>query len=104
MKTVSGKARRGVQAFADALLVVPKTLAENSGFDVMDTIIKMQEAYENTKVPCGLDCDSGEVMSPTQEGVWDNFIVKRQGLHLSNVLATQLLLVDEVMRAGPKIK
>lgn len=104
MKTVSGKARRGVQAFADALLVVPKTLAENSGFDVMDTIIKMQEAYENTKVPCGLNCDSGEVMSPSQEGVWDNFIVKRQGLHLSNVLATQLLLVDEVMRAGPKIK
>ena len=43
-------------------------------------------------------------MSPGEEGVWDNFIVKRQGLHLSNVLATQLLLVDEVMRAGPKIK
>ena len=104
MKTVSGKARRGVQAFADALLVVPKTLAENSGFDVMDTIIKMQEAYEKTGVPCGLNCDSGDVMSPAEEGVWDNFIVKRQGLHLSNVLATQLLLVDEVMRAGPKIK
>ena len=104
MKTVSGKARRGVQAFADALLVVPKTLAENSGFDVMDTIIKMQEEYEKKGVPCGLDCDSGECMSPEEEGVWDNFIVKRQGLHLSNVLATQLLLVDEVMRAGPKIK
>jgi T-complex protein 1 subunit zeta len=104
MQTVSGKARRGVQAFADALLVVPKTLAENSGFDVMDTIIKMQEEYEKSGIPVGLNCDSGECMSPVEEGIWDNYIVKRQGLHLSNVLATQLLLVDEVMRAGPKIK
>jgi T-complex protein 1 subunit zeta len=34
MKTnVSGKAKLGVQAFADALLIVPRTLAENSGLD-----------------------------------------------------------------------
>ena len=34
-ETVEGKAKLGVRAFADALLVIPKTLAENSGFDVM---------------------------------------------------------------------
>ena len=33
-KSVAGKAKLGVLAFAEALLVVPKTLAENSGFDV----------------------------------------------------------------------
>ena len=33
--TVEGKVKLGVRAFADALLVIPKTLAENSGFDVM---------------------------------------------------------------------
>ena len=33
--TVEGKAKLGVRAFAEALLVIPKTLAENSGFDVM---------------------------------------------------------------------
>ena len=33
--TVAGKAKLGVRAFAEALLVIPKTLAENSGFDVM---------------------------------------------------------------------
>ncbi len=32
-KNVSGKVKIGVHAFADALLVVPRTLAENSGFD-----------------------------------------------------------------------
>lgn len=35
-KTVKGKARMGVTAFADALLVIPKTLAANSGHDVQD--------------------------------------------------------------------
>jgi T-complex protein 1 subunit zeta len=38
---VSGRAKLGVQAFADALLVIPKTLAENSGHDVQDSIIKV---------------------------------------------------------------
>jgi T-complex protein 1 subunit zeta len=36
-KTVKGKAKWGVQAFADALLVIPKTLAANSGHDIQDS-------------------------------------------------------------------
>ena len=43
-------------------------------------------------------------MLPDQEGIWDNYRVKRQWLHLSTVLATQLLPVDEVMRAGRNMK
>jgi T-complex protein 1 subunit zeta len=42
-------------------------------------------------------------MSPETEGVWDCVRVKRQSLHLSTVLANQLLLVDEVMRAGKQM-
>ena len=42
-------------------------------------------------------------MLPEQDGIWDNYRVKRQSLHLSTVLATQLLLVDEVMAAGRKM-
>ena len=32
-KSVEGRAKRGVEAFAEAMLVIPKTLAENSGYD-----------------------------------------------------------------------
>jgi T-complex protein 1 subunit zeta len=42
-------------------------------------------------------------MLPAEEGVWDNVRVKRQSLYLSTVLANQLLLVDEVMRAGKQM-
>ena len=40
--TVKGRARLGVQAFADALLVIPKVLAQNAGFDPQDTIVTLQ--------------------------------------------------------------
>jgi len=89
-----------LQAFAQALLVVPKTLAENSGFDVQDSLIRVQEEQERSETAAGLDLSLGEPFLPAAEGVWDSVSVKRQSLNLSTVLATQLLLVDEVMKAG----
>lgn len=58
--TVQGKAKLGVKAFADALLVIPRTLAENSGFDQQDTLLKLLEAYDTKKVPVGLDITTGK--------------------------------------------
>ena len=60
MKTnVSGKAKLGVQAFADALLVIPRTLAENSGLDQQDTLLKVVEAHERTGENYGVDVITG---------------------------------------------
>jgi T-complex protein 1 subunit zeta len=41
-KTAKGRAKMGVQAYADALLVIPKTLAQNGGFDIQDAIVALQ--------------------------------------------------------------
>jgi len=102
-KGVEGRAKLGVEAFAEAILVIPKTLAENSGLDVQESIIKLFDEREKSGLPIGIDCNSGEPMLPVEEGVFDNFRVKRQSLYLSTVLATQLLLVDEVMKAGKQM-
>ncbi|KAL3943703.1 MAG: hypothetical protein SGBAC_002210 [Bacillariaceae sp.] len=101
--TVKGKSKLGVQAFADALLVIPKTLAENSGLDIQDTIFNLQEERQSSNMMVGLDVKTGEPILPADQGVWDNVRVKRQSLYLSTVLASQLLLVDEVMRAGKQM-
>lgn len=99
--TVSGRAKLGVQAYAEALLIIPKTLAENSGFDLQDTLIKLQEAFRaDPSTPVGLDVVTGEPILPEQQGIWDNLKVKESVCHLSTILASQLLLVDEMMRAG----
>jgi T-complex protein 1 subunit zeta len=102
-RQTKGRAKLGVLAFAEALLVIPKTLAENSGFDVQETILNLQDERDATSMAIGMNCATGEPMLPAEEGVWDNVRVKRQSLYLSTVLANQLLLVDEVMRAGKQM-
>ncbi|KAI0208781.1 T-complex protein 1 subunit zeta [Lamellibrachia satsuma] len=98
--TVKGRARLGVQAYADALLVIPKVLAQNSGLDAQDTIVKLQEEYVAASQPVGLDIVTGEALIPLDAGIVDNYRVKRQILHSCTIIANNLLLVDEIMRAG----
>ena len=103
-KVVSGKQKLGVIAFADALLVVQRTLALNSGFDAQETLLKVQEAHLKAYEPFGVDVYTGEPLPAAVSAVWDNYIVKRQFLNIAPVLAQQLLLVDEVMRAGKNMR
>ncbi|KAI0674926.1 chaperonin-containing T-complex zeta subunit Cct6 [Trametes maxima] len=98
-KAAKGRAKMGVQAFAEALLIIPKTLAANGGFDVQDVVVALQdEQSEGNAV--GLDLESGEPFDPTVQGVWDNYRVKRQMLHSCSVIAVNLLSTDEILRAG----
>lgn len=75
-----GRQKLGVAAFAEAMLIIPKTLAANGGFDVQDSIVALQEEAEEGHV-VGLHLKSGEPFDPTVEGVWDNYRVKRQMMH-----------------------
>jgi len=101
-KEVEGKARCGVHVFADALLIIPKTLAENSSFDIQITLQQLLEEAAKGN-PVGLDVYTGNPMLPEKQGIWDNTRVKRQFLHLGSMIAIKLLLVDEVIRAGKKM-
>lgn len=102
-KTVKGRAQLGVEAFAEALLVIPKTLAENSGLDVQDVLIMLKSEHDDGNV-VGLNVTTGEPMDPQMEGVFDNYSVKSQMINSAPVIASQLLLVDEVMRAGRNMR
>ena len=102
--SVTGRAKLGVQTYADALLVIPKTLASNSGHDAQDSIIKLQEAHADGKPTLGFNVHDGEPMDPSIAGIWDNYRVKHQMLDSAAVIASQLLLVDEVIRAGKQMK
>lgn len=98
--SVKGKARLGVQAYAEALLIIPKVLAVNSGYDVQDTIVKLQEESRLSPDAIGLDLSTGEAVKPADLGIFDTYTVKKQILNSCSVIASNLLLVDEIMRAG----
>ncbi|KAG6537038.1 hypothetical protein ZIOFF_002116 [Zingiber officinale] len=102
-KTVQGRAQIGVEAFADALLVVPKTLAENSGHDTLDAIISITGEHDRGNI-VGLNLHTGTPVDPQMEGIFDNYSVKRQLINSGPVIASQLLLVDEVIRAGRNMR
>jgi len=99
LETVKGRARLGIQAYADGLLVIPKVLAQNAGYDPQEVMVKLlEEAAGNASI--GVDCDSGEAIVPQDKGIYDNYRVKRQMINSCTVIASNLLLVDEIMRAG----
>lgn len=102
-RSVQGKARLGVEIFANALLIMPKTLLENSGLDIQDKLLLMISERESKQTPVGINVATGDPLDAKLEGIWDNYCVKKQLLGLASVLAQQLLLVDEVIRAGKQM-
>jgi len=102
-KKVQGKPRLGVQIFAQALLGIPKTLLENSGHDVQEKLLELISKRESSNAAVGLNVITGDPCDPAIDGIWDNYIVKKQMLGLAPILAEQLLLVDEVIRAGKQM-
>ena len=104
---VHGKAKLGAEAFAKALLVIPKTLAGNAGHDPTDTTFAAQDALAEQKKradkkvsPVGINLEDGKPFNPVEAGIWDNVCVKKSIIQSATVVAEQLLLVDVVMRAG----
>lgn len=97
---VRGKQRLGVEAFADAMLIIPKCLAQNAGHDAQDCLVTLLQEYTGVDRPVGLDLTSGQAMFPAEAGIYDNYCVKKQLLNSCTVIASNLLIVDEVMRAG----
>jgi len=100
LNELKGKARLGLQAYADAMLVIPKTLAQNAGYDTQETIVKLLADSEDSGSAVGIDCSTGETITPADHGILDNYNVKRQMIHSATIIASNLLLVDEIMRAG----
>lgn len=96
---ITGKKKLGVMAYAEALLVIPKTLAETGGHDPLQTIITLQEEFAKGHT-VGVDLALGSALNPETSGIFDNYSVKRQMITLASVISTQLLLVDEILKAG----
>jgi len=99
LPNVKGKVRLGMQAFADALMIIPKVLGQNAGYDPQETVVKLLQEVD-AGVPCGIDLASGEAVNPVDSGIFDNYNVKEQIINSCAIVASNLLLVDEVMKAG----
>jgi len=100
MEQMKGRSRLGVQAFADGMLIIPKVLAQNAGHDPQDVMVTLISESTDSGQAVGVDLSSGEAIIPADLGILDNYRVKKQMIHSCTVIACNLLLVDEIMRAG----
>ncbi|GIX65910.1 TCP-1 chaperonin, putative [Babesia caballi] len=97
---VKGKAKYGVQVFAESLLAIPKTLADNAGLDGREVVLALLDIDNEYGRNVGVDLDTGKYLVPAAEGIWDNYNVKQQTITIATTVAQQMLLVDEIIKAG----
>ncbi|KRY76254.1 T-complex protein 1 subunit zeta [Trichinella pseudospiralis] len=103
-ETVDGRVKMGIQAFADALMIIVKSLAQNAGFHPVESCIKLQDEHKKHHRWLGLNLYTGDVLLPVEEGVFDNYCVKKSILNSSVATASNLLMVDEIIRGGMSTK
>jgi len=94
--TLKGREQLAVTKFAEALEIVPKTLAENAGFDAIDKAVALKSQHEKNK-NAGIDAYSGEVKDMLAQGVVEPLRVKIQAIQSATDAACLILRIDDVL-------
>jgi thermosome len=98
--SVGGREQLAVEAFADTLEVVPRTLAENAGHDPIDSLVDLRSTHDGGDTSAGLDAYTGEVVDMEEDGVVEPLRVKTQAIESATEAAVMILRIDDVIAAG----
>jgi len=95
--TVGGREQLAIEAFAEALEIIPKTLAENAGFDQIDTLVSLRSSHEKGVKTAGLDMETGKPTDMQDRGVVEPMRVKTQAINSAAESAVMILRIDDVI-------
>ncbi len=99
-ETLSGREQLAVQAFAEALDVIPRTLAENAGIDPIDALTELKAKHDNGEIFAGLDVFTGKAVDMALKGVIEPLKIKTQAIQSASETAIMLLRIDDVISAA----
>ena len=96
---VGGREQMAIEAFANAIEVVPSTLAENAGLDVIDTLMGLRKSHtkKGRNQHAGLDAFTGKVVNMQSRNVVEPLRVKTQAVSSATDVATMILRIDDVI-------
>jgi thermosome len=97
-----GKEQLAMLAFAEALEIIPKTLAENAGLDPIDIMTALRNKHAENGISYGINLMIGKVDDMFQVGVIEPLKVKVQALKSSFEAAAMILRIDDVIAASKK--
>jgi archaeal chaperonin len=95
--TVGGREQLAIEAFADAMEIIPKTLAENAGLDQIDSLVALRSAHEKGMKSAGLDMDTGKPVDMLKLGVVEPLRVKTQAIQSAAEAAVMIIRIDDVI-------
>jgi thermosome len=98
---VGGREQLSIEAFADAIEIIPKTLAENAGLKSIDIIVELRAAHEKTKGKYkGVNVFKGKIMDSLEKGVIEPAVVKIQAIKSAAESASMIMRIDDVISAS----
>lgn len=99
-QTLSGKEQLAVNAFADSLEIIPRTLAENAGLDPIDTLTELKSEHDKGNVTAGINVYTGRIVDSWEEGVIEPLKIKTQAVSSASEVAVMILRIDDVIAGG----
>ena len=96
-ETVGGRVQLAIEGYATAFETIPRTLAENSGYNPIDKLVALKNAHAKGKKTSGLNVYTGEVIDMQDEGVLEPLRSKRQSIQSASETAIMLIRVDDMM-------
>jgi len=97
---VGGREQLAVEAFADSVEIVPKTLAENAGLEFIDILVALRAAHEKPRGHLmGVDVFTGKIVDMQRKGVIEPLCVKEQAVKSATEVASMILRIDDVIAA-----
>ena len=98
--SVGGREQLAIEAFAEALEIIPRTLSENAGLDILDTMVAMKAAHaKKGGAAMGVNVFDEGVIDMLAEGVVEPKVVKEQAIKSGIEVASMILRIDDVVAA-----
>ena len=101
-ESVGGREQLAVNAFAEALEIIPRTLAESAGMDAIDTLVKLRAEHEKKNTDAGVMVLKGNVGDMWKAGVIEPLKVKTQAVKSASEASEMLLRIDDVIAGSKK--
>ncbi|MBR1369631.1 thermosome subunit [Methanocalculus chunghsingensis] len=100
--SVGGRAQLAIEAFASALEIIPRTLAENAGLDPIDMLVDLRAAHEKGNKTFGLNVFEAKPADMKEAGVVEPLRVKTQAISSAAEVAVMILRIDDVIASSGK--
>ena len=98
---LSGKEQLAVMAFATALEIIPRTLAENAGLDPIDILTDLKSKHDDKNGKWyGVDVFKGKLMDAWSSGVIEPLKIKTQAVKSASEVSELILRIDDVIAAS----